>query len=322
MRSRLLTLLLTTSLLGLSGCSHSLEQRSLKVNIQSDPPGALVYQWGKDGKTQLGRAPLAVDHAYRLQKVSFNRWWWLLPALSAGASAGGVTLLTQDDTSSSGAAFTSVGFSGLLAGLMVCLIGELLDGSETTVEDSVKFSGTMVGFSESFSDIPIHKEGGEKRDVTLTLQPLPMLRQRPATSSQTAAPAQVVAVFDIQNQTSQFDAKLLSQLNDYLVSQLSRSGQFRVVPRQQLQASMLQMKKESYRHCYDQACQIEMGRAVSAQTALVTKIMKLNPGCMLSATLYDLRAETTEAGANAKSACTLEGLMTAANQVVAQLTTK
>ncbi|MBW2704665.1 MAG: hypothetical protein JRF33_27935 [Deltaproteobacteria bacterium] len=317
MMSRLLMLVWVACVLGSSGCSYSLEQRSMNINIDSDPPGALVWQWNAEDKTQLGRAPVSIDHSYSMQIISFNRWWWLLPAVSSGMTAAGVSLLVSDADSTSGAVFTSVGFSGLLIGLMVGLVGELIDGSEIPVQDKVRFSGSMVGFSESFTQVSV---GPPESQTLLTLQPLPMLSQASPASAQGKKDTQVVAVFDIRDQTTQFEPMLLSQLNDYLVAQLSRSGRFQVVPRQLLKASMLQMKKESYRQCYDRTCQIELGRAVAAQSALVTSILKVEPGCVLSATLYDLRTETTIAGANAKSACDLDGLIGAANQVVAQLT--
>lgn len=113
----------------------------------------------------------------------------------------------------------------------------------------------------------------------------------------------VVAVFEIEDPANQIDDKLRGQITAYLSVRVSELLGFSVVPTEALRAQLEQMKRESFASCYDEACQIELGKAVAAEKSLSTKILKVGDTCALTATLFDLKTEATEKAASTKTSC-------------------
>lgn len=141
----------------------------------------------------------------------------------------------------------------------------------------------------------------------------------------TALPARaeppVVAVFDLEDAaaTPTIPRDVALQLGDYLEGRLAESGTFRVVPKDQLRAQLASAKKQSYQSCFDDACQIEVGKALAAQKTLSTKLMRLGKQCILKSVLYDLEKEVSEAVANVKGGCTQDDLVTSVEAVAEKL---
>ena len=126
----------------------------------------------------------------------------------------------------------------------------------------------------------------------------------------------IVAVFNIQDATGEFEPKLLDQLTDYYCGMLTQSLGFKVVPRDQIKKRLSQQKKESYQACYDQSCQIEIGKASAAQKSIATKLIKIGDRCTLVSTMYDLKTQTSEKAANAITDCTPDSLMNGIIQLI------
>src|SRR5262245_21777808 len=99
----------------------------------------------------------------------------------------------------------------------------------------------------------------------------------------------VVAVFDIKDTGAGVDAKVLHNLTEYLAARLSE-GPYKVVPSQQIRERLKQQKAESYRACYDESCQIEIGRELAAQKTLSTQILRIAGTCQVTSQLFDLRS--------------------------------
>lgn len=145
---------------------------------------------------------------------------------------------------------------------------------------------------------------------SLVLTTLPALAEPP-----------VVAVFDLEDAAASptIPRDVALQLGDYLEGQLAEGGTFRVVPKDQLRAQLASAKKQSYQSCFDDACQIEVGKALAAQKTLSTKLMRLGKQCILKSVLYDLEKEVSEAVANVKGGCTQDDLVTSVEAVAEKL---
>lgn len=130
----------------------------------------------------------------------------------------------------------------------------------------------------------------------------------------------IVAVFDIENQGSPMADDTLDRCTGYLTARLAASGRFDVVPRSQMKARLSVEKKKGFKKCYDQSCQIEIGKELAAEKSVAVQIMKIGSQCIVSATLYDLRKATTEQGATAKSSCGEDAILLSLDSVVTQLT--
>lgn len=146
--------------------------------------------------------------------------------------------------------------------------------------------------------------------------PSPLVPQlAPSTASEPALVAQparrakgeVIAVFDLEDLRKTLGAGDAEQLTEYFAVQLSSVG-YKVVPRSQLRERLGAEKEQSYNACYDEACQIDLGKAVAAQKSVATRLLKVGSSCAITATLYDLRTETTELAASVDTRCGQEEL--------------
>ncbi len=134
-----------------------------------------------------------------------------------------------------------------------------------------------------------------------------------------AASPVVVAVFDIDDRSGRFRSEEVDQLTAYLAIQVADGPAFRVVPRAQVRAAMADAKRESYKDCYDDRCQIEIGRALAAQKSLLTRIISIGSRCAVTAALFDLGTEASEQAVSQKTNCDRDALVTALEQVATSL---
>ena len=132
----------------------------------------------------------------------------------------------------------------------------------------------------------------------------------------------IVAVFNIEDKGARLTRQMLDRLSEYLAMKLAASGRYQVVPRDQLKLRLVEQKAKSYKKCYDQSCQIEIGREMAAQRSLSTVVMKLGTKCMVTAVLYDLKKATSVHGASTTGQCHEDGIVASIKQVVRELTTK
>ena len=129
----------------------------------------------------------------------------------------------------------------------------------------------------------------------------------------------IVAVFTIEDKGAKLKKKLRERLSDYLAMTLAATGKYRVVPRDQLKKRLVAQKKRSYKRCYDQSCQIEIGKELAAQKSLTTVIMKLGSKCMVTSVLYNLRTAASEGGASAEGGCSEDAIVGSIKKNVAKL---
>mgnify|MGYP000336118953 CR=1 FL=1 len=132
-------------------------------------------------------------------------------------------------------------------------------------------------------------------------------------------PPQIVAVIEVQDASGKIGKNVLAQLTTYLGTALTRSGRYQTVPQERMRQTMREQKKNSYDHVMDEASQIELGKAVAAQKMLSTQILNVGRRCAVTANLYDLKKETAERAALSNSGCTDEELLSAMQEIAAQL---
>ena len=133
-----------------------------------------------------------------------------------------------------------------------------------------------------------------------------------------AANGQIVAVFNVEDKGAKLTLATLDRLGDYLATLLTAHG-YQVIPRSSLKARLAEQRKESYQRCYDQTCQIEIGREVAAQKMLSTRVIKLGSKCKVTMTFFDLKKATSEAGATASSDCSPDAIVESFEKAVNSL---
>jgi len=128
----------------------------------------------------------------------------------------------------------------------------------------------------------------------------------------------IVAVFDIENRDSGLSEKALLNLTDYMVGLLAESG-YSIIPRDQLKARLLEQKQDSHRTCYEQNCQVELGREMAAQKSLSSQIFQLGGACRITITMYDLRKAATDQAVTSKAECNEKDLVMAIEEAIKKL---
>ena len=154
---------------------------------------------------------------------------------------------------------------------------------------------------------------GEHRSVLSVLLPLIVV------SWPDPGTAPVVAVFAVEQRGASLSTQARAGLTDYVSTRLAASGRARVVPQAELKRALAEQKKASYEACYDESCQLEIGREVAAQQTLATRIQKLGGVCVVSLTVFDLTSAASVAASTAEGGCTEAAIFTTTKSAVAQL---
>jgi Ca-activated chloride channel family protein len=128
----------------------------------------------------------------------------------------------------------------------------------------------------------------------------------------------VVAVFELETSGVRFYRPAQQRLNSYLANKLAGTG-YRVIPPGQLRHRLRAQKRASYRPCYDQACQIEIGRELAAEKSLSAKVLRLDERCIVALTLFDLKRAASERAADAGGGCGVTDVALSIERAVGRL---
>ncbi len=148
---------------------------------------------------------------------------------------------------------------------------------------------------------------------------LALLALAPSPALADDADPPVVAVFDPELRRLKLAPAVTASLADYLAASLVGSGSYRVAPRDQLRQKLTEQKKRSYRLCYSQACQIEIGKELAAAKTLSSRVMRIGKKCVVTATLYDLKKAVAERAATAEGSCDEDALLVAVKAAAVKL---
>lgn len=317
-------------LVWLGACTTKTIQRSQRVRVVTEPARAQVWKKDASGKHVVGRSPTVVEHRYPVEVEQPSSWWWVLIGGAAVTSSVGVAFYSSNADSTAGKAVTYAG-AGLLA---LSLAGYYVLSKWAVTELPPEPQSVILGASlDGYLDKEISLQvPGPDRTAMLVLprdpgRPPPAAaapRKEVAPAVAAVSPAgrtTVVAVFDVRDASRRFRPAMLDQLTEYLAARLTQVTRYRVVPRDQLRERLKQEKNGSFRKCYDQGCQIELGKAVAAQKSLATKILQVGKRCAVTSTLYDLKSETAERSALVRTDCDEDALMDTMDRIARQLST-
>lgn len=170
----------------------------------------------------------------------------------------------------------------------------------------------------SAAPLRLFLDRAHRRDVRVALG---------ATGTTVAAPERpakkkedvVVAVFDVEDRSGVLGDEERVQLSDYLTSRVTEIGGFTTVPSAEIRQRITEEKREGYKNCYDEKCQVELGKALAAQKSLSSQLLRVGSVCVLSSKLYDLRTEASGVAATSRSKCNVESLIDAVDEVAKKL---
>lgn len=130
------------------------------------------------------------------------------------------------------------------------------------------------------------------------------------------APNEVAVLFDLP-EGDVLDGAAAAGWSAYLHLRLIQAGGLRLVPRSRVEEALKEAKRDALRPCYDETCQIEVGRALAAQLLLAPSLFRAGDTCVLSLVVYDLLTETAVWGVTSRQACDQRALTGGAAALVA-----
>ena len=136
----------------------------------------------------------------------------------------------------------------------------------------------------------------------------------------------ILAVMDIHDESGQLSPGLLDALANLLRLELAKTRAYRVVERgrqeELTRKAIKEQKKESHKACYDQSCQIPLGKTLAADTILACSVTTLGPTYLLGCRLIDLTSETSFGAGLAECTMDAASLVAVAGKLVEQLVDK
>ncbi len=132
----------------------------------------------------------------------------------------------------------------------------------------------------------------------------------------------IVAVFEIQPKGVKLETDLIGNLTEYLGTSLSECAVYRVMPPGDIRSALMQKTKESYKKCFDQKCQIELGRELAANKMISSSILKIGDSCVVTSRVYDLKTKTAELSAKVEGKCGVNELLASLKEVARKICAK
>jgi hypothetical protein len=86
-------------------------------------------------------------------------------------------------------------------------------------------------------------------------------------------------------------------------------GRLRPRKRPDPQPKSAALKLESYKECYDESCQVAVGKELAAQQTINTRIIEIANVCTVSIAIFDLRLEASVFARNAEGGCSENALL-------------
>ncbi|MBI4816421.1 MAG: hypothetical protein HY791_09185 [Deltaproteobacteria bacterium] len=126
-----------------------------------------------------------------------------------------------------------------------------------------------------------------------------------------------LAVFDLRADTS-FDPEWVSTLSEYFVIRLASAG-FRIVPKEEVKRRLAEDRRRSYDACYDEACQIEIGKESAARRIVVSSLRRFGSQCVISSAVLDVEKMVAGRASSWTSACEEARLVRGVEKVVSAL---
>lgn len=146
------------------------------------------------------------------------------------------------------------------------------------------------------------------------------LRAELASAPERPARRSVLAVMDLADPGGRLADGHGRLLADYLATAAVERTRHLVVPRGVLRAELRAEKAQSLEACVDEACQIELGKALAADHLLIpTVVAGEEDACLLGASLVELSTETAAWSTSVAASCRLEALVHAADTIADRL---
>ncbi|MBK8011210.1 MAG: hypothetical protein IPK13_07655 [Deltaproteobacteria bacterium] len=339
--------------------SESTERRTerLAIDVASEPSGALVKKTAgpNEPPVELGTTPLTDYVDYQAETVTESP---SIAGLLIGGllEVGGAVLVGRQatgDLESVGAVLgagtlTYLGLQDLVIALIHGLSGDSVKARRSVDPPRPLYTASLDGravaeralvpdqtrvvlrFSDGRSALTVSepaKLSGSSSDGARSVAGSLGSAGTSGSSPSIDTRSWVIAVMDVADQHAGDEARalapgLVKSLGDQLRIFIAQRG-VRTIDRgaqeSVLREQVASMKNDSYKACYDDSCQIELGKALAASHILRARIVRFGARCVLNAELVDLKAEVTVTAASARGNCEEEGFLNMSEEVAKHL---
>ncbi len=141
----------------------------------------------------------------------------------------------------------------------------------------------------------------------------------PTTALAQSSEATVVAVFPVQGSSFSMSKGLRTAVTNYVAARIAATPGYSVVPQAELNSALRQQKITTYEQCYDESCQIQIGKEVAASQIVSTQIIKIASVCTVSITFFDLRRNASVFAKTAEGSCKEDGLLSSIRKALTGL---
>ncbi|MBK6689275.1 MAG: hypothetical protein IPG45_32710 [Deltaproteobacteria bacterium] len=237
-----------------------------------------------------------------------------------------------------------LGVQDLLIGLIYGASGESVKSTSNLPAGTYTYTADVAGLPQATATVKppdqsyanLILDGSVKATNLLAVAPPPpspppvaptITVPPPSKSGQISSEAKtwVIAVMEVEQVETtgkSVDGQMVKNLGDQLRIFVAQSG-VRTIDRgaqeRAFKDQIQTMKSESYKECYDNSCQIELGKALAASHILRSRIAQFGSKCVLNAELIDLRSEVTVKASSARGACEPEGFLGMSEEVAQTL---
>lgn len=127
----------------------------------------------------------------------------------------------------------------------------------------------------------------------------------------------VVALFEVDGEVLEREDAV--EVSKRLHVELAAAGTLRLVPHAAVEDALARSVDEGFGPCFDDACRLELGKALAAEKVLVPLLVRAGERCVLGLEVYDLEREVAEWATSVFAPCTPEALGTAAAVIASRL---
>lgn len=188
------------------------------------------------------------------------------------------------------------------------------DVKARTLEIDLELAEQRAQFTRRESlTLPLEQQVASTKVIDVT-------QAKPGASACPDASAWVLAVMNMRG--SQDDGRVLEAMTRQLRTSATER-RLKVVSSsaqdQELERLVNEAKAESFKECYDEACQVELGKALAASHLLVSSLERFGGQCTVAWEILELKGETTVCGSSQRGRCDDAGLLESLDAVRGRL---
>lgn len=115
-------------------------------------------------------------------------------------------------------------------------------------------------------------------------------------------------MFDSELPLAAAGSMAASEITEVLATRVAAHQDYAVVAPGEVREAIDKRKIESYKECYSESCQLEIGKELAADTILTWRLAILETRCLLTIRLYDLQQASTIRAGMASGGCSADAL--------------